>query len=126
VGSNLESKTTDTFSRRMIQSFMDIIVLKRLTGDRLMSGYDLIKYFHNEFNILLSPGTIYSLLYSLERKNLIAGDARQRKMLYGITLEGEGFLKEVGVMKPYIQTFMSYLFTEQSPPVRVPNSSQLQ
>ena len=126
MGSNLESKTTDTFSRRMIQSFMDIIVLKRLTGDRLMSGYDLIKYFHNEFNILLSPGTVYSLLYSLERKNLIAGDARQRKMLYGITLEGEGFLKEVGVMKPYIQTFMSYLFTEQSPPVHVPNSSQLQ
>lgn len=126
MGSNLESKTTDTFSRRMIQSFMDIIVLKRLTGDRLMSGYDLIKYFHNEFNILLSPGTVYSLLYSLERKNLIAGDARQRKMLYGITLEGEGFLKEVVVMKSYIQTFMSYLFTEQSSPVRVPNSSQLQ
>ena len=109
----------------MVQSFMDIIVLKRLKGGRHMSGYDLIKYFHNEFHILLSPGTVYSLLYSLERKNFIMGDARQRKMLYRITQEGKEFLKEIDVMKPYIQSFISQLFTEQSPQVHVLNASRV-
>jgi len=30
-----------------------------------LSGYDVISYIHNKFNLLVSSGTVYSLLYSL-------------------------------------------------------------
>jgi hypothetical protein len=52
----------------IVKSFMDIIVLKRLEHEHPMSGYDAINYFHKKFQMLLSPGIVYSVLYSLERQ----------------------------------------------------------
>lgn len=51
----------------MIKNFSDIFILAELRNGPL-SGYDVIEYIHNKFRILVSSGTVYSILYSLERR----------------------------------------------------------
>jgi len=53
-----------------------------------MSGYDVISFIHNKFNLLVSSGTVYSLLYSLERNGLIEGSWDERKRVYRLTEKG--------------------------------------
>ncbi len=67
---------------------MDVLVLAELRNGP-MSGYDAIAYVHHKFRILVSSGTISSLLYSLERDGLIVGVWNQRKRVYKLTEEGE-------------------------------------
>lgn len=107
----MESKTIHTLDRRIIKNFMDIIVLKQLKNNHPMSGYDIIKFLHRRFQILPSPGTVYSLLYKLERKDLIEGCMNQGKRVYELTNQGEKRLKELTIIKNYIQTVVSTIFS---------------
>jgi hypothetical protein len=45
---------------------MGIIIMAELLKGPL-SGYDVTSYIRNKFNLLVSSGTVYSLMYSLER-----------------------------------------------------------
>jgi DNA-binding PadR family transcriptional regulator len=84
----IESKTLRTIHERIIKNFMDIIIMTELRH-RSLSGYDFISYIHNKFNLLVSSGTVYSLLYSLERNGLIEGVWAERKRVYKLTQKGE-------------------------------------
>ena len=110
--SALESKTAHTLDRRIIQNFMDIIILKYLKNNHPVSGYDVIKYLHKKFHMLPSSGTVYSLLYSLERKNLIKGNMNQRKRVYKLTDQGEKLLRDVRITSNHIQAVFSSIFSE--------------
>jgi len=67
---------------------MDVFILTELKK-RPMSGYDALSYVHGKFNMLVSSGSIYSLLYSLERNGLIKGMWKEKKKVYVLTEEGE-------------------------------------
>jgi len=68
----LEAKTLKQMHERIIKNVMDIIILAELRNGPI-SGYDAISFIHNKFHLLVSSGTVYSLLYSLERNGLIQG-----------------------------------------------------
>jgi DNA-binding PadR family transcriptional regulator len=91
---------------------MDIIILKHLKNNHPMSGYDVIKYLHKNFHMLPSPGAVYSLLYSLERKNLIKGNTNQGKRVYKLTNRGEELLREISITRNYIHAVFSSVFSE--------------
>lgn len=91
---------------------MDIIILKRLRTTNPLSGYDIIKYLHRKFHILPSPGTVYSILYALERQNLIEGNISQEKRLYRLTNQGEKLLNQIGSTKNHIHACISFIFSE--------------
>ena len=59
-----------------------------------MSGYDAIAFVHNKFGILVSSGTVYSLLYSLEGDELIKG-MWAKKRVYELTEKGEKTIEVV-------------------------------
>ena len=63
--------------------------------EKPLSGYDIISLIHKRFNVLVSSGTVYSLLYSLERKGLVIADVDQRKRVYTLTAKGEQTLETV-------------------------------
>jgi DNA-binding PadR family transcriptional regulator len=84
----LEGKILKKMHERIIKNFMDIIIMTELQNGSL-SGYDFISYIHNKFNLLVSSGTVYSLLYSLERNGLIEGVWEERKRVYKLTQKGE-------------------------------------
>jgi len=99
------SKLVEKLRKRVIQNFMDILVLTEMKKGSL-SGYDVIGLIHQKFGILLSSGTIYSLLYSLERDGLIKGVWNQRKRVYELTEKGEQNIKVITKANNEIQNFL--------------------
>jgi DNA-binding PadR family transcriptional regulator len=107
----LESKAAYTLDRRIIQNFMDIIILKHLKNNHSISGYDVIKYLHRKFHILPSSGTVYSILYALERQYLIEGKVFQGKRVYTLTTHGEKLLGSIRIAKPKIKALISHILS---------------
>jgi DNA-binding PadR family transcriptional regulator len=99
------SKLTEKLHKRVIQNFMDILILAEMKKGAL-SGYDVIAIIHKRFGILMSSGTIYSLLYSLERDGLIRGVWNQRKRVYALTENGEQNIKTITKANNEIQNFL--------------------
>lgn len=94
--------------RRIIKNFLDVLVLAELRNGP-MSGYDVIAFIHNKFRLLVSSGTVYSLLYSLERDGLITGSWNQRKRVYKLTDKGEEMIKAIMSANDRIQYLMTSL-----------------
>ena len=84
----VESEILNKMQRRIVQNFLDVVILLELRK-RPLSGYDVISFIHNKFGLLLSSGTVYSYLYSLERDGLIKGEYSQRRRVYTLTERGE-------------------------------------
>jgi len=91
----MTTKIVENLKRRTIKTFMDMLILAELQ-DKPLSGYDIISLIHKRFNVLVSSGTVYSLLYSLERKGLVIADVDQRKRVYTLTDKGSETLETVG------------------------------
>ena len=106
----LTNETLIEMRERIVRSFLDVIVLVNLRDGSPMGGYELIKFIHQRFDILMSPGTVYSFLYSLERDGLIKGAVMRRKRMYMLTDEGENRIKTILEAKPRILDMMAELF----------------
>ena len=104
-GDLMEAKILKSMHERIIKSFMDIIILSELRN-RPMSGYDVISYIHNKFRLLVSSGTVYSLLYSLERQGLIEGIWSERKRVYTLTDKGRKTIETILNANDKIKTFL--------------------
>lgn len=86
----------EELNMRIIKDFLDVLILARLKKTGLpVSGYDVIRLIHREFNTLLSSGTVYTLLYSMERECLIRGVWRGRKRVYTLTEKGDENIKTI-------------------------------
>ena len=89
---------------------MDILILAELQ-EKPLSGYDIISLIHRKFNVLVSSGTVYSLLYSLERKGLVTADMDQRKRVYTLTEKGKQTLETVGRANEEINSLVHNLIS---------------
>ena len=106
----MESEVLKKMHRRIVKSFMDILILAELRNNP-MSGYDVIAYIHNKFGILVSSGTVYSLLYSMERDDLIRGIWAKRKRVYELTEKGERSIEAILNANDKIKGLMTNLLT---------------
>ena len=104
-GEKLEAKSLKKIQERMIKSFMDILIMSELRNAPL-SGYDVISYINSKFGILVSSGTVYSLLYSLERKGLVEGIWVEKKRTYKLTEKGEKTIMAILNAHEKIEGFM--------------------
>jgi DNA-binding PadR family transcriptional regulator len=111
----MESKILRKIHERIIKNFMDIIIMTELRNGSL-SGYDFISYIHNKFNLLVSSGTVYSLLYSLERSGLIEGIWEERKRVYKLTQKGEKTINTLLGASDKIKGFMANILKTQPTP----------
>jgi len=91
---------------------LDVLVLAELRNGP-MSGYDVIAFIHNKFRLLVSSGTVYSLLYSLERDGLIMGSWNQGKRVYKLTEKGEETIKAIMQANDKIQFLVTNLLKMQ-------------
>ncbi|NWF87609.1 PadR family transcriptional regulator [Candidatus Bathyarchaeota archaeon] len=114
-GEKLESKTLKKMHERIIKNFMDIIILAELRNGAI-SGYDVISFIHNKFHLLVSSGTVYSLLYSLERNGLIEGTWNERKRVYQLTEKGKKTIETILNANDKIKNFITALLKVQSAP----------
>ena len=100
---------------RIVKNFMDVLVMAELRNNPL-SGYDVISLIHKKFNLLVSSGTVYSLLYSLERDGLIEGKLNDRKRVYVLTDKGEKTIGAILNANDQIQSIVVDLFKRNSNP----------
>ncbi|MEM2971389.1 MAG: PadR family transcriptional regulator [Candidatus Bathyarchaeia archaeon] len=114
-GERLEGKILKKMHERIIKNFMDIIILAELRNGAL-SGYDVISFIHNRFHLLVSSGTVYSLLYSLERNGLIEGTWNERKRVYRLTEKGRKTIETILNANDKIKNFITNLLKVQSNP----------
>jgi len=77
---------------RIVKEFLNIIVLLELTKRESISGYDIIDLVNLKFSEPISPGTVYSTLYAIERKDLIYGETDGRKTVYKLTKKGQAVI----------------------------------
>ncbi len=101
-----EAQIISKMNERIIKNFLDLIIMNELRNGPF-SGYDIISYIHNKYQLLISSGTIYSLLYSLERSNLVSGVWTERKRTYQLTKRGEHVIGIVLTANPDIRSFAS-------------------
>ena len=94
---------------RIIKNFIDILILAELRKGRPMSGSDFVTFIHKKFHILMSSGTVYSVLYFLERNGLIEGMYASKKRVYRLTDKGEATIKTLLKAYEKIQSFMATL-----------------
>ncbi len=84
-------KLNSQLKENIVKSHLEIIALSML-AEIPISGYDLIKEIFARYNVFLSQGTVYSLLYCLKDEGIIRaeftkGDMRTKR--YHITQEGK-------------------------------------
>ena len=106
----MPAKIVENLRRRTIKTFMDMLILSELQ-QKPLSGYDIISLVHKRFNVLVSSGTVYFLLYSLERKGLVTADVDSRKRVYTLTDKGTQTLQIVeranGEINGLVQTLIT-------------------
>jgi DNA-binding PadR family transcriptional regulator len=110
-----EKKERNSFAEeienRIVKGFLDLIVLIALKNQSGLTGYDLMMHVHRQFGTLISSGTIYSVLYSLERKDMIKGTSDGRRTSYLLTQEGDQYLKAFKESKDEFAEFMAKFLT---------------
>ncbi len=102
----MQSEILKKIHKNIIRDFLDTIILAKLRNSTPLSGYDLIEFTHKKFGILIGPGTIYAVLYSMERKGLIKGESTQGKRIYTLTSQGRDTIGVILKLKEEIQGFM--------------------
>jgi DNA-binding PadR family transcriptional regulator len=107
----LENDGIVEIRERIVRAFLDLIVLMKLSEScEALGGYDLVKLVTNDFDVMLSPGSIYAVLYSMERDGLIQASSKRRKRVYTLTDKGEATVKTVSEEKTKIVYLFGSLF----------------
>ena len=101
----MSSEIVERLKRKALRNFMDILILTEMKKSPL-SGYDVIGFVHKKFGIFVSSGTVYSLLYSLERDGLIKGVWDDRKRVYELSEKGEQNIEVITKANEEIQNFL--------------------
>ena len=107
----MSSEIVERLERRTLQNFLDILMLAEMKKEGSLSGYDVICLIHKKFGVLMSSGTVYSLLYSLEREGLIKGVWNHRKRVYELSEKGEQNIKVITKANGEIQNFIRNIST---------------
>jgi len=105
----LESEIVEQIEGRLIKVFLDVMILVELAKGRPLGGYDVIELVNKKFGTLLSSGTVYSVLYSMEREGLIVSGSERRKV-YLLSDKGKETIKAISSAKQKIISLISNLF----------------
>lgn len=102
----IEDRTLNliTSIENIVKSNIEIVVLSMLS-EKPMSGYDIIKEIFLKYNVFLSQGTVYPLLYSLKEDGILQAEFRKgdmRAKIYRPSVEGAQIIENK--IEEYIKT----------------------
>lgn len=95
----------------ILKNHLNIFILTSIRRCGELSGYDLLLQFREKFEVQISAGTIYSQLYTLERKQLIECKIESEARKYALTAKGLKTLDIVLALKPQILGLVDSVFT---------------
>jgi len=110
-----KSRLSDDSIEKMVKNNLETIILA-LLQKKPMCGTDIIGTIHLEFNVLLSPGTIYPLLQSLKEKELLTSEKNGKAKMYAPARDAE--LKIRSIINEDIQArkFLNH-YIQQEPTI---------
>jgi len=110
-----ELNIPDESVEKYVKDSLETIVLA-LILNKPMCGTDIIKTIHKEFDVLLSPGTIYPLLHSLEEKGLLTCEYQVKTKTYkpikGATPKIRSMLNERAKISEFLNKFLQSTTSE--------------
>lgn len=101
----------DALRKKVINTFMEVLVLAQLGNKPSLSAYDVIALVNKKYGVLLSSGTVYSALYRLERRGWLRGSSDQRRRIYTLTEQGKRRIKKIQNHTEEIQKLLKSIFT---------------
>ena len=96
----------DELEKRVIRDFMDVYILEELKKSSL-SGYDIIVLMQRRFGVQVSSGTVYSLLYSMERNGWVKGIWNDRKRVYELTEKAQQEARIIANVNTEVRNFLT-------------------
>lgn len=111
TGDPLENELAKEIGIRIVKNFLDLIILMEVRNKSGLSGYDIMILLNTKFKTLISSGTIYSNVYSLERKGLLKGISDERKTIFALTDQGEEFLNSLKNAREALIEFVEKFFS---------------
>lgn len=106
----LELGVVKQIEDRLIRDLLDVLILVELAKGRPLGGRDIIMLVNNKFGTLLSAGTVYSVLYSMEREGIIASGSEEKRKVYLLTDKGKENIKTITSSRQEIKTLVTKLF----------------
>jgi DNA-binding PadR family transcriptional regulator len=97
--------------KNTVRNLLDIVVMVKLRQGKPMNGHEMKHYVQKKYNVTISPGTVYDLLYSLDRKGLLKVSAIAGKRMYKLTDEGIDYINCILEMKGDIIRFVDALIS---------------
>lgn len=104
----MEKEFADTVYERFLKEFIDILMMVKIR-EAEATGYDLLVYFHKKFDLLVSPGTVYSVLYSMERNGFVKARMEDKRRIYSLTPKGKTTIKAINESYDALENFFSCL-----------------
>lgn len=101
-----------------VKKFLEPIIFSMLLR-KPMCGYDIIKDISNDYHVLLSQGTVYPLLYSLNKMNILEVKNDAKAKIYMPTKNGKVFMEKRlnDFSKGYSYFFSLLRISERKPSV---------
>jgi DNA-binding PadR family transcriptional regulator len=81
--------------KRILKACLSAAIMAQLSERRVLSATNLIEIFKRRYNIQLSAGTVYPVLYALEKDGKIARLPNRRKRFYVLTDKGKASIKNI-------------------------------
>jgi DNA-binding PadR family transcriptional regulator len=85
----MEKEIFEDMRKALVKHFLDTIILETLKLQSPLSGYDFMEIVNVRFSFMISSGTIYSVLYHLERDGLLKGEISDGRRAYSLTEKGQ-------------------------------------
>ena len=104
-----ESCFTD-LRKKAVTSFLDIFILKEFEQKTDITSYEVMLLIHKKFDVLFSPGTIYSAVYSLERRGLVGCTQNHGRAVCILTEKGKEMLEDLKKAKSELHVLWATLF----------------
>ncbi|MFH1774932.1 MAG: helix-turn-helix transcriptional regulator [Methanobacteriota archaeon] len=89
-----ELDVANEFIERFVKEYLDMVVLALIVR-KPVCGMDIINIVHKNFNVLLSPGTIYPLLHELEENGLLECEYGIKKKIYRPVRSSEAKIRSI-------------------------------
>jgi len=105
-------KAFKSFKSRLIRHITDVLLLKYIRENGRLGGYDFINWMIENYGVFLSAGTVYSKLYSLERKGLVKGELVERRRQFTLTAKGKATTDDI-LGEPTTQKLLALLLEKK-------------
>lgn len=113
VLSGKQLDAADATIERFVKEYLDIVVLS-LIANKPMCGIDILDIVHRNFNVLLSPGTIYPLLHRLKNDGLLECECSIKKKVYRPARGSEANIRQIIEKHSMASEFLSDFIKSRS------------